>query len=229
VIISHRYKFIFVKTLKTAGSSIEVMLEGKCSDGDVVTRIHPPVPGHKSRNDRGFFNPIAGVANWYDFKKSSREVLRREKFYNHIPARFARARLPRSIWNSYFKFCVDRNPWDKSLSHFNMFKNADWHVRYDPDLTLEKYLANGIFCHNTPFYCDLDGTVLVDKILRYDELGTQLPEVMKQLGIEFEQLPHAKGNLRADKAHYSEVISGPQARVIGKAFEKEIKLMGWNF
>jgi len=183
MIISHRYKFIFVKTLKTAGSSIEVMLEGKCDAGDVITRIHPRIPGHEARNDRGFFNPLKQASNWADFKKSTREALNREKFYNHIPARFARARVPKSIWNSYFKFCVDRNPWDKSLSHFNMFKNADWHKRYDPDLTFEKYLSNGIFCHNAPFYCDLDGTVLVDKILRYDDLENQLREVMGTLGI----------------------------------------------
>jgi len=229
MIISHRHKFIFVKTLKTAGSSIEVMLDGKCDEDDIVTHIHPPIEGHEARNDRGFFNPIAGATSLADFKKSAREALRREKFYNHIPARFARARLPRRIWNSYFKFCVERNPWDKSLSHFNMFKNASWHARYDPGLTFETYLSNGVFCHNAPFYCDVDGTVLVDKILRYDELGSQLAEVMAELGIEFEELPRAKGNLRADKSHYSEAISGAQAQIIEKAFGKEIELMGWNF
>lgn len=37
MIISHQHRFIFVKTLKTAGTSIEVFLSGLCGRDDVVT------------------------------------------------------------------------------------------------------------------------------------------------------------------------------------------------
>ena len=46
MIISHKYRFIFVKTRKTAGTSVEAYLSQHCGDSDVLTPIHPPLPGH---------------------------------------------------------------------------------------------------------------------------------------------------------------------------------------
>src|SRR6266852_6489903 len=57
MIISHKYKLIFIKTVKTAGTSIEVFLSKQCGPMDIVTPIAPPVEGHQSRNYEGFINP----------------------------------------------------------------------------------------------------------------------------------------------------------------------------
>src|SRR5207248_8898002 len=43
---------------------------------------------------------------------------------------------PPGIWNSYFKFCVDRNPWDKVLSHYHMHA-----YRLGGALSLDQYFA----------------------------------------------------------------------------------------
>ena len=41
MIISHKHKFIFVKTRKTAGTSLEIGLSEHCGAQDVITPISP--------------------------------------------------------------------------------------------------------------------------------------------------------------------------------------------
>ena len=122
MIISHRYKFIFIKTGKTAGTSIEVFLSQCCGENDVVTPIWPHVEPHRTRNYQGLWNPFSEIINnkGQGIGRTISNLLKRNKYYNHIPASVARQRMPRKIWNSYFKFCVERNPWDKTLSHYHM-------------------------------------------------------------------------------------------------------------
>jgi hypothetical protein len=50
MIISHKYKFIFIKTCKTAGSSIEVYLSKFCGEDDIVTPIKKSENTHYPKN-----------------------------------------------------------------------------------------------------------------------------------------------------------------------------------
>ncbi len=50
MIISHEHRFIFVKTRKTAGTSVEVFLADHVEPGAIVTPVRPPVEGHVARN-----------------------------------------------------------------------------------------------------------------------------------------------------------------------------------
>lgn len=122
MIISHRHRFIFVKTAKTAGSSVEVFLSSICADEDVVTPLNPPEEGHQPRNHSGLFNPWRELLSGN--RKTRRITLRdwrnQARYWSHLPARLAVCRLGKERWCSYFKFSVERNPWDKTLSHYHM-------------------------------------------------------------------------------------------------------------
>ena len=229
MIVSHRHKLIFIKTLKTAGTSIEMAMARHCGPDDILTPIFPAVDGHEDRNWQGYFAPWKGVHSQADLTKNLREFLQRKRTYNHIPARFARARLPSGVWDKYLKVAVERNPWDKTLSHFYMFRNASWHRHYDPKLTLDGYLAKGVYCYNSPFYCDVEGQIIVDRVLHYDRLADELPALFEDVGIPFSGLPHAKSGLRKDRRSYNEVFDTTQMRTIEKAFEREISLHGWEY
>ena len=229
MILSHKYKLIFIKTAKTAGTSIEVFLSKHCGPQDTVTPIVPPIEGHQARNYEGFINPIPEILERPGkFVSALRHTMTsRTKFYNHMPAREVKNRVPSDIWNGYFKFCVERNPWDKVLSHYHMHA-----AREGGSLSLDEYLARGRFPINYFRYTDGSGkTVIVDRIVRYEKLLAELGEVFAQLQIPFDGTLDvaAKSEYRADRRPFQQVFSNEQRRIVEKAFAKEIELHGYRF
>ena len=199
LIISHKYQFIFVKTLKTAGTSIEVFLSQRCSPVDLVTPILPHVEPHVARNHKGFFN--------------------------HMPAVDIRDSVDPNMWRTYFKWCVERSPWDKTLSYFHMMNS-----RQGGGLTLERFLAGNDFPINFPKYTDGDG-VTVDRVLKYERLTDDLREVFAMFGIPFDGSlgVNAKSEYRTDRRPYREVYTPAQAKRVGELFAREIQLHGYEF
>jgi hypothetical protein len=229
MILSHKYKFIFIKTAKTAGTSIEVFLSRHCGPMDIVTPIAPPIEGHQPRNYQGFINPIPEILERPGklFSALRHAITSREKFYRHMPASEVQQRVPSRVWNSYFKFCVERNPWDKVLSHYHMHA-----AREGGSLSLDEYLARSRFPINHFRYTDGSGArIIVDRVVRYENLLAELAEVFSQLNIPFNGTlgVAAKSEYRTDRRPYQEVFNDDQRKIVEEAFAKEIELHGYRF
>ncbi|MGH8553332.1 MAG: sulfotransferase family 2 domain-containing protein, partial [Methylococcales bacterium] len=162
MIVSHKYRFIFIKTVKTAGTSIETYLSGWCGDEDIVTPVDPPEPGHRPRNHAGF--------------------------YNHMPGQEIRTLIGVDTWSSYFKFCFERNPWDKMVSWYFY-----WKTRFNrPAVGFQEFLQQRPFPMDFDKYA-IDGKIAVDFIGQYEHLLEDFRRVCGHLGIPVpEQLPHPK-------------------------------------
>ena len=229
MIISHKHKFIFIKTAKTAGTSIEVFLSQRCGPMDIVTPIIPPFEGHYPRNYIASVNPIRELLQRPDgLLPALRSALtRRVQFYNHIPAWLVQKRVPAHVWSSYFKFCVERNPWDKVLSHYHMHA-----ARAGRPLSLDQYLAQGRFPLNYFRYTDPTGKkIIVDRVLRYENLMDDLAEVFSKLNVHFEGSLgiRAKSEYRTDHTPYQLIFNDEQRKIVEKAFAREIELHGYRF
>jgi hypothetical protein len=228
MIISHTHKFIFIKTAKTAGTSIEVFLSKHCGPGDVVTPIFPSVEGHFPRNYEGLFNPLPEIVSGVSRPRETWSDLgRRKKFYNHMRALLVQKRIPARIWRSYFKFCVERNPWDKVLSHYHMRAH-----RTGGSLSLEEYFARGKFPINFPRYTDRSGKeIIVGRVLRYENLTAELADVFSQLNIPFEGMlgASAKSEYRKDRTPYQLIFNEQQRKTVEQVFAREIALHGYRF
>jgi hypothetical protein len=229
MILSHKYKFIFIKTAKTAGTSIEVFLSRHCGQMDIVTPIAPPIEGHRPRNYEGIINPIPEILERpHKLLSALRHTFTsREKFYNHMAASLVQKRVPSEVWKSYFKFCVERNPWDKVLSHYHMHA-----AREGGSLSLDEYLTRGRFPINYFRYTDRSGRkIIVDGVLRYENLLSELGEVLSQLNIPFDGTlgVAAKSEYRTDRRPYQEVFNDEQRRIVEKTFAREIELHGYRF
>ena len=229
MILSHKNRFIFIKTAKTAGTSIEVFLSEHCGPQDVVTPIVPPVEGHQPRNYEGFINPIPEILERPGkfFSAVRHTMTSCTKFYNHMPAREVKQRVPAEVWNGCFKFCVERNPWDKVLSHYYMHA-----AREGGSLSFDEYLARGRFPINYFRYTDRSGRrLIVDRVVHYENLLAELGEVFSQLNIPFDGTlgVAAKSDYRADRQPYQELFNDEQRRIVEKAFAQEIDLHGYRF
>lgn len=162
-IVSHKYGFIFIKTMKTAGTAIETSLSPLCGPDDVVTPIFPQEPGHEARN----FETSEG------------------KFFNHMSMTAVRELVGPDIFRSYFKFCVEREPVDKCLSHFGMLLNSPSHRTATTPKSWDEYVERGNYPVDYAKYVDGDGALLVDRIVRYERLEDELSDVLRPLGLDW--------------------------------------------
>jgi len=230
LIISHKYKFIFIKTVKTAGTSIEVYLSPFCSKGDILTPMHPPEDNHVGRNYKGNKISIPMYDILYSFpsnhKKQFKRILNKGKYYSHIPALQIKSFVLKSIWNNYFKFCVERNPWDKVVSLYHMVN-----FNRTEKVSFKTFINRWKLQSNYNLYTSLTGNIIVDKIIKYDNLNEELTSVFTQLGIPFSgQLSvKAKSHYRKDKRNYRDYYNNNTKDIVGNKFKREIKLLGFEF
>lgn len=206
MIISHKYKFIFIKTTKTAGTSVEVDLSKVLDSSDVATPIIPAIKGHTAQN-----------FTWRKYGLFKCEL------YNHMTARSVRDYIGKKKFNDYFVFCVEREPIEKCISHFSMLKNSPIHNEKTKGLSIEDYIQIGNYPIDTNKYTDVDGSLLVDRILRYENLAEELREIGDILGFNVNLQARAKAGFRENA-----VLTAEQKSTIYEAFKSSNIFTGYR-
>ena len=215
MIISHKHKFIFIKTKKTAGTSIEIALSKICGDKDIITPITPE--DENTRRALGYRGP----QNYYDVNSV-------QLFYNHIPASSIRMLVGDEIWDTYFKFCFERNPWDKVISWYF------WEHQSEPRPSISEFIQSGhAGLVGGPGGFDLytiGGKVAVDRVCLYENINQEMERIQNQLKLpDIPALPTAKSRFRKDKRHYRELLGAEDRIAIEKLFAREIAQFGFTF
>lgn len=232
MIISHKYKFIFVKTRKTAGTSIEISLSRFCGKGDIITPII--YQDELIREEMGLYPQNYGKPiKWTEYSiRDWKNLIRRGKkpkpekatYYHHITAAKIRTLIGEDIWNSYFKFCFVRNPWDRAVSRYY------WNIEKTKQVnTMDESLQNSNPNANFPIYT-IDDKVAVDFVGRFENLKQDFSDVCDRLHIPFDGwLPRTKAKSRKDKRHYTEILTPEQVEYIRQKCAAEIELFGYTF
>jgi hypothetical protein len=226
LIISHTHRFIFIKTRKTAGTSIEIGLSKFCGQTDVLT----PILEEQWRAQLGYT-----AAQNYQIPFSQYHLpdyislllrQRRKYFFNHIPAYKVRQYVPRSVWDGYYKFTIERNPFDKMVSRYY----------YERTLGRTVLSLNDFVITQSAQYSDYElythrGELLVDKVYAYEELDGMLTDLELKLAlpqpIDLEHI-RAKGGNRPPQAKITEQLSVQAIDTICKYFAREMTLMGYS-
>ena len=213
MIASFTHNFIFLKTRKVGGTSMEIVLRSWCGDRDICSPVTAEDEalrsdyGAKARNFRG---PDGSV-----------------RFYNHMSATEVRKELP-ELWEKAFKFTVERHPYEKVVSR------AWWNIGRrggSPEQELAAEIEQAIASRsyiNFPIYC-ANGEVLVDEVWRYEEMWARLASWAAKLDLlEPAQPPRAKGDHRKDRRPAREVLSGAQRDRIYADARLEFDLLGFE-
>jgi hypothetical protein len=180
MIISHRHKFIFIKTEKTAGTSLEIALSRYLGDEDIVTPIIPKDEAIRSRlgfsGPQGYRAPLTSM-RLIDFRRAVRYRQWPRRFYNHIGAAEIRSKVPAEVFSGYFKFTIARHPEDRAVSFFH------W-VAQGSDLTFPEFLrAHGARLYRNTTIVSDRGIPLIDDFARFETLEVDIGRIGERLGL----------------------------------------------
>ncbi len=229
MIISHKHKFIFFKTEKTAGTSLEIALSEYCGPEDIITTI--AAFDEKIRMELNFRGPQNYIIPFkkYTIKNWSELLInrKRKKVYNHISVTEIKPYLCPEIWNTYYKFCFERNPWDKVISWYYWY-NRDYRFKNISEF-IESGIAGQIKGYNL---YTVNDNLAIDKVFKFEELSASLNEISETLKFSKPlRMPEkkAKGNVRKNRCHYREFLTEKEAQLISNIFKKEINLNNYKY
>ena len=198
MIISHKHKFIFIKTRKTAGSSVEESLKKYLGPTDV-------------------FAAPTGLAKINPDSHDAHD--------KHISWKWVADNYPVE-WRNYYKFTVDRNPWDKVVSFYF------WYAFRKPHKVkrgFEHYVMSPHIrkCSDWSRYAN-NKQVQVDEVIPYEKLHETLsnhaviPYNNELLSVRL------KGTQRPP-GHYSCYYNQETKARVAEFFTEEIRYFRYRF
>lgn len=226
MLISHPFRFVFVKTMKTAGTSVEAFLEPYCCP-----------PGHVAEHWTPTLISDYGVVG-RRWPQNDRDDF---GYYNHMPVAEIRARL--ADFERYTCIATVRDPYDRAVSLFHYV-----HATYRPPggIPLEQaialvaagqlqqlqqqfvqFLEQG-FTDDYPLLT-LNGQLAIQHWIRYESLVADLEQLVVDLGLPLQgsvadQLPQFKRN-----RHGRSDAPTVQAYLSARALELIQQRCAWSF
>jgi len=151
----------------------------------------------------------------------------------------AKEMLPRELFERLFKFAFVRNPWDLQVSSWHHLRKerpqlikdipdfpAFIRWKLDPDRPYQYHIDTSIE-RQSDYLKDLDGTILVDFVGKYENLQEDYEEACRRIGIKPPPLPHKrKAEGRVDyRRYYDEVTAG----MVASYFKDDIESFGYRY
>jgi hypothetical protein len=217
MLLSPKYRFLFVHIAKTGGTSVRAALEG----------LRWRDPWYWSMFLCSRLSHLSGhrIAT---------------KLPRHAKAIAAKEMLPKEVFDGLFKFAFVRNPWDLQVSSFHHIRRERpqylgghtelepflrW--KLDPERPYQYHLDTSIELQSD-YLIDLHGTVIVDFIGRYEHLHEDFAIACERIGIPAPALPHARKASDRSK-DYRAYYTDATAELVARHFAADIALLGYRF
>ena len=227
MIISHKHKFIFIHMSHTSGRSLTMDLVNHCGADDIIT----PTGDYEGQNCNGWTR--------------------------HMPAREVKERIGDEIWDSYYTFCMDRNPWDKVTSNY-WYKRGYKHKEaraaervHFAERAIRKcfgypwglntwlryrFVKNRLsFAHRPKlprgsyWFTDQQGNIIVDSIFRYECRMDHVRHLADRLQIQIGNMSQEGRLTRKTKRSYVEEYDNWSREAIRDFFDTDLKILKYEF
>ena len=218
MLVSHAHRLVYMKTRKTAGTSVEVYLEHAC-----LGSAEPPLRSQREERE----DPALIVG-----RRSS--DISGARWWNHIPAALVRERLG-PLWDAYLKVCCVRNPFDKLVSAFWM-QQPDAARAALAEASFEQVrqafrawaLGGGDLMGDREVVA-IDGAFCLDEVIRYETLARDLERVCDLAGLPWrpELLKAYKSANRRRPEPFAAYYDAATIALVRDAFAFELGQFGY--
>lgn len=234
MIVSYLHNFIFIKTKKTGGSSVEMMLAPPCGPDDIITPL-----GNQAELARGNGEPLcrnfADDPAWEEelrtiikgkrpqARRKAFEAKHKPKFFNHMPANRIKALVAPAFWDRAVKITSERHPYEKavSLAYFTFKSASSFEAHLDQVVRKRGYVGHHLYSNGEE--------VIVDEFIRLETLRDDMLRVADKLGLPVpNEIARAKSRTRLDLRPAREILSDAQKEVVYANCKKEFDLLGYE-
>lgn len=206
MLISRKYRFIFVHIYKNAGTSISTAL---------MPFAVAPLPYQLYRI----------------LKKVGLSIRNPQPCPLHLQASELMKVIGEENFRSYFSFAIVRNPWDWQVSLYNYSLKTPGHYQHEFIKSLGSFTAyldwrcTKEVRYQKDFIYSQNGEQLVKYIGRYECLDDDFREICARIGISA-SLPRL--NISREKP-YQEYYTSETIELVHKAFMLDIETFGYEF
>jgi len=206
--ISSKHKIIFVHIPKTAGTSIEYLLDMHGCKKDI------------------------GINRYLDQEPDFEHLF--GSGLQHLSAKEIEKIIGQKIFKEYFKFSIIRNPYDRLISYFAWLDGKWVNNKMLTKENFYKYLNEYRLLNYIPFYNNfpkpqykylyIKKKLAVDFIIRYERLEEGIKEISSKIGLNI-NLP-----LRMKSFHmnYREYYNFNTVNIVRRLYYKDFKLFNYN-
>ena len=219
--ISHENKCIYIHIPKTAGTSVEKHLGAHQSVGLRLKQDHRTVS-----------NIMGGISPFSSGKVNLRSIL---VYFNQ---RYKGALqgvnfVSKRQFDSYFKFCFVRNPWDRTYSWYRNVLRDPLHQKelgISEDITFSDFVTyhanQWALRPQIDWIVNAEGKVIVDYVGKFENLEYDFKVICEHLGLEDSTLPMT---LDSGKVTYIDAYDNSLKKLVAERYHKEIKLFNYRF
>ena len=229
MILSHKHRFIYIKTYKTGSTSIETALSHICGPEDIITEASEQLRGNRSRPAQNYRieHPEKPVRPLW------KTLLRRPEkhyhptvgYYEHMPAWRVRTYCGEDVWKSYFKFSFERNPWDRQVSWYH-YKTKSKSPR--PEFSVFNRDKRRAYVENWELYT-IDNAIALDFVGRYEALEEGFRTVLSRIGLEGEVSLARENRSATRREDYRGYYDDKNKALVADWYAREIAHFGYEF